>query len=116
MAESFPKTETLDLAERLIAALEAGQAAGGDARGKQSAAVLVVDTEPHPLVDLRSDEHRYPVADLRRIYGIAKLQGLPFIAQMPTRDNPLGTFGDDMRWGLSIGPADRPGGGGGKVG
>ncbi len=115
MAESFPKTEALDLAERLIAALEAGQAAGGDARGRQSAAVLVVHTERYPLVDLRSDEHKYPIADLRRIYGIAKLQGLPFIAQMPTRDNPAGTYGDNMRQSMSIGPADRPGGGG-KVG
>ena len=116
MAETFDKAEMLDLAERLIAALEAGQAAGADARGKQSASVLVVHTECYPLVDLRADEHRHPVAELRRIYGIAKLQGLPFIAQMPTRDNPLGGFGDDMRHSMSIGPAIRPGGGGGKVG
>ena len=115
MAETFQNAETLELAERLIAALEAGQAAGGDARGKQSAAVLVVHTERYPLIDLRSDEHRNPIADLRRIYGIAKLQGLPFIAQMPTRDNPLGSFGNDMRWGLSVAPAVRPGGGGSKV-
>ncbi len=116
MAESFPRTEALDLAERLVAALEAGQAAGGDARGKQSAAVVVVHTEFFPLVDLRADDHRNPIADLRRIYGIAKLQHLPFIAQMPSRDNPLGAFGDDMREGLRIGPAERPGGGGGKAG
>ena len=112
MAASFRRTGALDLAERLIAALEAGQAAGGDARGKQSAAVLVAHTERHPLVDLRADEHRNPIAELRRIHGIARLQGLPFIARMPTRDNPLGGFGDDMRRSMSIGPVDRPGGGG----
>tara|TARA_B100001123_G_scaffold356249_2_gene409828 strand:+ start:616 stop:1356 length:741 start_codon:yes stop_codon:yes gene_type:complete len=116
MAETFEKAEQLDLVERLIAALEAGQAAGGDARGKQSAAVLVVHKERYPLVDLRSDEHRFPVADLRRIYGISKLQGLPFIAQMPTRDNPLGGFAEDMQFSMSIGPSLRPGGGGGKIG
>ena len=115
MAESFQRTGALDLAERLIAALEAGQAAGGDARGKQSAAVLVVHTEVYPLVDLRADEHRNPIGELRRIYAIARLQSLPFMAQMPTRDNPLGSFSDDVRWGLSIGAADRPGGGGGSV-
>ena len=113
MAETFQEAAALDLAERLIASLEAGQAAGGDSRGKQSASVLVVHTERYPLVNLRCDEHRYPVADLRRIYGIAKLQRLPFMAQMPTRDNPLGCFGEDMRKSMSIKPAIRPGGGGG---
>ena len=116
MAASFQRTGVLDLAERLIAALEAGQAAGGDARGKQSASVLVVHTEFYPLVDLRADEHRNPIGELRRIYAVAKQVSLPFMAQMPTRDNPLGAFGDSMRWGLSIAPMDRPGGGGGGVG
>ena len=113
MAETFEKTETLDLAERLIAALEGAQASGGDARGKQSASVLVVHTERYPLVVLRADEHRYPIVELRRIYEVAKYQSLPFVAQMPTRDNPLGSFGDDMRQSMSIAPAYRPGGGGG---
>ena len=112
MAETFQKFEALDLAERLIAALEAGQAAGGDARGKQSASVLVVHTERYPLVDLRVDEHRHPIIELRRVYVVAKYQILPFVAQAPTRDNPLGSFGDDMRHGLSIAPHYRPGGGG----
>ena len=116
MAESFQRTETLDLAERLIAALEAGQSAGGDSRGKQSAAVCVVHTEVYPLVNLRADEHRNPIGELRRIYAVAKQVSLPFMAQMPTRDNPLGAFGDDMRWGLSVAPMDRPGGGGSGVG
>ena len=116
MAESFQRTGTLDLAERLIAALEAGQASGGDARGKQSAAVYVVHSEVYPLVDLRADEHRNPIGELRRIYAVAKQVSLPFMAQMPTRNNPLGHFGDDMRWGLGIAPTDRPGGGGSGVG
>ena len=116
MAASFQRTGVLDLAERLVAALEAGQAAGGDARGKQSASVLVVHTEFYPLVDLRADEHRNPIGELRRIYAVAKQVSLPFMAQMPTRDNPLGAFGDSMRWGLSIAPMDRPGGGGSGVG
>ena len=114
MAETFQRLEALDLAERLIAALEAGDAAGGDARGKQGAAVMVMHTERYPLVDLRADEHRHPVVELRRIYEVAKYQSLPFVAQMPTRDNPLGTFDDDLRQILRVAPAYRPGGGGGE--
>ncbi|MBM3518818.1 MAG: DUF1028 domain-containing protein, partial [Alphaproteobacteria bacterium] len=113
MAETFQRTAPLALVERLIAALEAGQAQGGDSRGKQSASVLVVHIERYPLIDLRADEHRNPINELRRIYEIAKYQSLPFIAQMPTRDNPLGSFGDDMRWSMSVAPTYRPGGGGG---
>ena len=116
MSASFQRTGALDLAERLIAALEAGQAAGGDARGKQSASVLVVHTELYPLVDLRADEHRNPIGELRRIHAVAKEVSLPFMAQMPTRDNPLGSFGDTTRRGLGIAPTDRPGGGGSGVG
>ena len=114
MAEAFQRLEALDLAERLIASLEAGDAAGGDARGRQGAAVLVMYKERYPLVDLRADEHRYPVTELRRIYEVAKYQSLPFVAQMPTRNNPLGSFGEDMRTSMSVAPAYRPGGGGGE--
>ena len=114
MAEAFQRLSALDLAERLIAALEAGDAAGGDARGRQGAAVLVMHKERYPLVDLRADEHRYPIVELRRIYEVAKYQSLPFVAQMPTRDNPLGSFAEDMRRSMSVSPAYRPGGGGGE--
>ncbi len=59
-----------DLADRLIAALEAGQAAGGDRRGRQSAAVVVVHRTVVPFVDLRVDDHPDPVAELRRLYTV----------------------------------------------
>ena len=114
MAETFQRLEALSLAERLIGTLEAGDAAGGDARGRQGAALLVMHTERYPLVDLRADEHRYPVVELRRVYEVAKYQSLPFVAQMPTRNNPLGTFGDDMVKSVGVAPTYRPGGGGGE--
>lgn len=80
--------ETID--ERAMRALEAGQAAGGDMRGKQSAALIVWDTEVYPWLDLRVDEHAAPVAELRRVLEVARAQYLPFVAAMPTRsgDNP----------------------------
>lgn len=56
-----------DLAERLMAALEAGDAAGGDARGKQSAALRIFRAEPFPWIELRVDDHPEPVQELRRL-------------------------------------------------
>ncbi len=70
MAETFENSEG-NLAERLLKALEAGQEAGGDRRGKASAALFVVDKQPlptRPFVDLRVDEHPNPVAELRRVW------------------------------------------------
>ena len=74
MAASFKGTEgkALPLAERLLRALEAGQAAGGDRRGRRSAALLVVTSDPERRHErsqnLRVDDHEDPVAELRRIY------------------------------------------------
>ncbi len=72
MAEAFVAAgeEKRELSERLLLALEAGQAAGGDKRGKQSAALLVASEEPRMYHNLRVDDHADPVAELRRIYGV----------------------------------------------
>ena len=75
----------LVLAERLLGALEAGQAAGGDRRGKQSAAVRVVRAEAYPFLDLRVDEHTDPIPELRRVYGVWREVMLPHLAARPTR-------------------------------
>jgi uncharacterized Ntn-hydrolase superfamily protein len=73
------------LMERLMRALEAGQAAGGDKRGRQSAAMRVVATEPQPILDLRVDDHPDPVAELRRLLGIWFADMQPRLAQRPRR-------------------------------
>ncbi|GAA1461873.1 DUF1028 domain-containing protein [Nocardiopsis exhalans] len=78
--------------ERLLGALEAGQAAGGDRRGRQSAALYVHTGQPYPYVDLRVDEHADPVAELRRVHGVARRELSPFVAALPTRANPRGSF------------------------
>ncbi|KAA5832833.1 DUF1028 domain-containing protein [Saccharopolyspora hirsuta] len=92
MAEQFEATAGEPLHERLLASLEAGQRAGGDRRGKQSAALHVNNGAPHPYLDLRVDDHPEPVAELRRIHEVAKRELLPFVAALPTRDDPLGRF------------------------
>jgi uncharacterized Ntn-hydrolase superfamily protein len=74
MAGTFENSKG-ELAERLMKALEAGQKAGGDKRGKVSAALLVVgerQIETRPFLDLRVDEHQNPVKELRRIYEVYK--------------------------------------------
>ena len=76
LADSFVSTAGRPLAERLLDCLTAAQAAGGDRRGQQSAALLVVERDggyaglSDTLVDLRIDDHERPVEELRRLYGL----------------------------------------------
>jgi uncharacterized Ntn-hydrolase superfamily protein len=67
MFETFQGDPGLDLWERLLRALEAGKAAGGQPDGETSSGLYVVDREPYPTVDLRVDLHPSPVAELRRL-------------------------------------------------
>jgi uncharacterized Ntn-hydrolase superfamily protein len=112
MAEAFSGTEALSLPERLVIVLEAGQRAGGDKRGRQSAALLVYKTEAFPYLSLRVDEHPYPVAELRRVFEVARHQLLPFVDGMPSRKNPLGGLPKEVTDMLMTPPPFRPGAGG----
>jgi uncharacterized Ntn-hydrolase superfamily protein len=100
----------LGLPERLLLILEAGQAAGGDKRGKQSAALKVYNVEEFPWLDLRVDEHRNPVAELRRVFEIARVQLLPFIEHMPSRTDPMVSMPPDVTEMLLTPPPFQPGG------
>jgi uncharacterized Ntn-hydrolase superfamily protein len=80
----------LPFALRLIAAMQAGEAAGGDKRGKQSAALLIHDHESYPLYDLRVDDHPDPLRELARLEEVARQRWLHFRRQMPRRDQPSG--------------------------
>ena len=76
LADTFEATAGEPLVERLLDCLDAAQAAGGDRRGQQSAAVLVVGPEQgyaglsNVFVDLRVDDHPRPLEELRRLFGI----------------------------------------------
>jgi uncharacterized Ntn-hydrolase superfamily protein len=109
METAFLATDGQDLAERLVGALEAGQAAGGDKRGKQSAALLIYAGEAYPDLDLRVDEHATPVAELRRVFTIARHQLQPFLDSMPKRHGRVVPLGDADKALILAAPAERGG-------
>jgi uncharacterized Ntn-hydrolase superfamily protein len=88
LAETFERTAGGSLARRLLASLAAGQAAGGDSRGQQSAAVLVVRKDggymgtSDAVVDLRVDDHETPIEELSRIFELHDL----FFGQTPREE------------------------------
>ena len=89
-AAAYEADRTLPFAERLIAAMEAGEAAGGDKRGKQAAALIVYTTESYPALDLRVDDHGEPIVELRRLYEKSLERFQPFVLCLPRSDNPAG--------------------------
>lgn len=108
MERAWLDQDGVDLPERLVSCLEAGQAAGGDRRGRQSAALLVVESDSHPAVDLRVDEHLDPVRELRRIWELAQVQLLPFLRLLPTPGNPAGETDDVVTEMVMRSPSERP--------
>jgi len=78
--------------QRLIAALHAGEAAGGDKRGKQSAALIVYSTEEYPDLDLRVDDHPDPLAELQRLEHVSRERFVHFRKMLPTRADPAGVY------------------------
>jgi len=80
------------LAERLLTAMEAGEAAGGDKRGKQSAALKICLRDPYPDLDIRADDHPDPLRELRRLYRVSLERFAVFRRFLPGRDSEWGTL------------------------
>jgi uncharacterized Ntn-hydrolase superfamily protein len=89
-ADEFAARTELPFARRLIAAMLAGERAGGDKRGKQAAALLIHDAEEYPLLDLRVDDHTDPLAELARLEGVARERWVHFRRLMPRAADPAG--------------------------
>ena len=87
MATAFEQSSGDPLYERLILALEAGQEAGGDRRGRQAAGVRVLAEEEYLLCDLRVDDHPDPIAELRRILELFKERTAQSSRTRPRRDD-----------------------------
>jgi uncharacterized Ntn-hydrolase superfamily protein len=89
-AKAFAASGGLPFAQRLIAAMKAGEAAGGDKRGKQSAALLIHGSEEWSDLDLRVDDHADPLAELERLEQVSRERWVHFRPFLPTRKNPAG--------------------------
>jgi uncharacterized Ntn-hydrolase superfamily protein len=89
-ADKYLKGKNLSFAERLIEALHAGEAAGGDKRGKQAAALRIHGTEEYPLLDIRVDDHEDPIVELKRLYAKSLERFQPFATCLPSRARPAG--------------------------
>ena len=79
------------LAERLLSAMEAGEKAGGDKRGKQSAGMKMASSDPYPDLDIRADDHPDPLSELRRLYRVS-LERFAVFRRM--------LAGNDSAWGV----------------
>lgn len=88
--EAFATHAATVLPERLLAAMDAGDAAGGDRRGHQSAALVMTTTEDFPDLDLRVDDHATPLVELRRLLGLWTATWPMRRTWMPTKANPSG--------------------------
>jgi uncharacterized Ntn-hydrolase superfamily protein len=91
-ARAYEAAAALPFAERLMTAMEAGEAAGGDKRGKQGAALLIHTTEDYPFLDIRVDDHADPLAELRRLYGVSLERFQAFMGCLPSKACPAGIF------------------------
>jgi uncharacterized Ntn-hydrolase superfamily protein len=89
-ARAYEAASALPFAERLMTALEAGEAAGGDKRGKQGAALLIHTTEDYPFLDLRVDDHADPLKELRRLFAVSLERFQPFMSCLPSNARPAG--------------------------
>jgi uncharacterized Ntn-hydrolase superfamily protein len=89
-AKAYVEGERLPFAQRLIAAMHAGEAAGGDKRGRQSAALVIYGDEEWSALDLRVDDHADPLAELERLEQVSRERWVHFRKYLPSRKNPAG--------------------------
>jgi uncharacterized Ntn-hydrolase superfamily protein len=83
-------SDELPMPERLLGAMQAGEAAGGDRRGKQSAAMVMITTEDFSDLNLRVDDHTEPLTELGRLLSIWRVEGVPRLGSAPSKANPSG--------------------------
>jgi len=111
-AGAYTEYKALPFAQRLIAAMVAGEAAGGDKRGRQSAALLIYGEEEWSYLDLRVDDHSDPLAELARLEQVSREHWAHFRQFLPSRKNPAGTTDRDaidagIKASIAAGIADK---------
>jgi uncharacterized Ntn-hydrolase superfamily protein len=89
---AYADNAALSFPRRLIAAMRAGEAAGGDKRGRQSAALVICGDEEWPDLDLRVDDHPDPLAELERLERVSRERFVHFMRILPSRRNRVGVI------------------------
>ncbi len=89
-ASTFEELETVPLPRRMILSMLAGDAAGGDSRGRQAAGLIVLDDQPYPLVDIRADDHPAPLEELERLEAVSRTRFRHYRKFMPSSTLPAG--------------------------
>ena len=89
-AETYIRNSVLAFPQRLIAAMRAGEAVGGDKRGKQSAALTIHGKEQWSDLDLRVDDHIDPLGELERLERVSRERWVHFRQFLPSRRDPVG--------------------------
>jgi len=92
---AFVASRGRPLGERLLAAMAAGDAAGGDKRGKQAAALRLHGDDDYPRLDLRVDDDAEPIDELRRLYDKSFERFQPFVACLASSRDPVGLLRRD---------------------
>ena len=89
-ARAYRESAGQPMAERLLAAMAAGEAAGGDKRGKQAAALRIHGDEDYPELDIRVDDHAEAVTELQRLYQVSLERFQPFVSCLAGRHDGVG--------------------------
>ncbi|KAA0917694.1 DUF1028 domain-containing protein [Aquicoccus porphyridii] len=89
--ETYANRSDLAMPQRLLAAMRAGEDAGGDKRGRQAAGLMIHRGQDHAYLDLRADDHSDPLAELDRLLDVAGERYLHVADAMPTHDDFSGT-------------------------
>lgn len=106
--DTFLATLGTSLPDRLLQAMEAGEAAGGDRRGRQSAVLRVHRGEAYPWLDLRADDHADPLGEIRRLLDVARERFVHVAETMPTAADFSGpTDRSAMEAAIAAAEADR---------
>lgn len=94
--EAFLAAGDVDLAERLLRGVEAGEATGADTDGARSGHLVVFAGEAYPLWDVRVDSEADPAARLRELAEEYRVDLVPVVEKLPTRRDPLGAAAREL--------------------
>ena len=85
--KAYQEARETPFAERMLIAMQAGEEAGGDKRGRQAASLKIHDGQPYPIVDLRADDHSDPLSELRRLLAVRSERFQFFAMGLSTVEN-----------------------------